>query len=182
MNHYLNQYFDKIHGGCLSIDEKNFIKASNLVARAKVEGKKVLIVGNGGSAAMASHVTVDLVKVAGVRAVNFNEADLITCFANDYGYENWVSQAIESYGDVDDVLIAISSSGMSKNIINAVRKAGELGIKTITLSGFNPDNRLRGIGDVNFWVDSSEYNTVEMVHHIWLLAMVDSLVLGKGNA
>ena len=56
-------------------------------------GKKVIIAGNGGSAAMASHVAVDFTKAAGIRAINFNEADLITCFSNDYGYEHWVAQA-----------------------------------------------------------------------------------------
>lgn len=173
MKNYLTSYFEKIHSGCLSFDEANFIAAAKLIANVKSSGKKLIIVGNGGSAAMASHVCVDFVKVAGIRAVNFNEADLITCFANDYGYENWLSQALNSYADPGDLLIAISSSGASKNILESLKKAREMNLKTITLSGFKSDNMSRGMGDVNFWVDSTEYNTVEMVHHIWLLALVD---------
>ena len=86
------------------------IAVKTLLLNTRESGNKVLIVGNGGSAAMASHVSVDLTKQAGIRTVNFNEADLITCFANDYGYENWVKKAIEFYGDEGDVAILISSS------------------------------------------------------------------------
>ena len=181
MNNYLRDYFKKIYGACRSYSKDDFIAAARLIALVRSNGKKIIIVGNGGSAAMASHVSVDFVKAAKIRAINFNEADLITCFANDYGYENWLSQAISSYADSGDLLIAISSSGKSKNILNAVRAARKMRLKTITFSGFSSDNRLRRMGDVNFWVDSCEYNTVEMVHHIWLLALVDSHALDVVN-
>ena len=84
-----------------------------------------MIFGNGGSAAIASHVSVDLTKNANIRSVNFNEADLITCFSNDYGYERWVEKAIDFYADDKDVLILISSSGKSLNMINACKAARE---------------------------------------------------------
>ena len=86
-------------------------------------GSKVILAGNGGSASIASHCSVDLTKNAGIKAINYNEADLITCFANDYGYERWVEKAIDFYADSKDVLILISSSGKSKNMLNAC-KAG----------------------------------------------------------
>ena len=82
-----------------------------------------MIFGNGGSAAIASHASVDLTKNANIRAVNFNEADLITCFSNDYGYEKWIEKAIDFYADDKDVLILISSSGKSVNMINACKAA-----------------------------------------------------------
>ena len=128
---------------------------------------------------MASHVAVDFTKAAGIRAINFNEADLITCFANDYGYENWVAHALEAYADQGDLLILISSSGKSQNILNGAEKAKNMGLTVITFSGFLPDNPLRKLGDLNLWVDSSEYNIVEMTHHVWLVAIIDYLIETK---
>lgn len=128
---------------------------------------------------MASHLSVDLTKAAGIRAINFNEADLLTCFANDYGYENWVARALEAYADSDDLVVLISSSGNSKNIINGVAQARKMDLPVITLSGFKSENTLRTLGDINFWCDSEKYNVVEMTHHVWLLAMVDFIIYKK---
>ena len=118
---------------------------------------------------------MDLTKVAGIRAVNFNEADLITCYANDYGYENWIARAIESYGDAGDAAVFVSSSGKSPNVLSAAVRARELGLAVVTLSGFGRDNPLRALGDLNLWVDSRSYNVVETTHQSWLLAAVDML-------
>ena len=137
-----------------------------------------MIFGNGGSAAIASHFSVDLTKNASVRCINYNESDLITCFSNDYGFENWIAKAIEFYGDEGDVLIAISSSGKSQNMINATSAAKTKKFsKVITLSGFQEGNPLSKSGDINLWVDSKAYNFVENLHQVWLLAIVD-LVIG----
>jgi len=140
------------------------------------KGGKVIIVGNGGSAAIASHVTVDLTKAARVRAINFNEADLITCFGNDYGYENWMAKALEFYSDVGDVAVIISSSGQSQNVVIGAKAARDLGLQVVTLSGFRADNSLRAIGHLNLWVNSESYNIVETTHQSWLLAVIDRLV------
>ena len=139
-------------------------------------GKKTMIMGNGGSAAMASHVAGDFSKNANIRMVNFNEADLITCLANDYGYEHWMAKAIEIYGDEGDQVILISSSGRSPNVVNAAKTAKEKNYKVITFTGFDKNNPLKSSGDFNFWVDSRAYNIVEMVHHIWLLAICDAVI------
>jgi D-sedoheptulose 7-phosphate isomerase len=125
---------------------------------------------------MASHVAVDFTKAAGIRAINFNEADLITCFANDYGYEHWVAKALEAYVDPGDLAILISSSGKSPNMLNGARQAKAMGVSVITVSGFLPDNLLRKLGDLNLWADSCEYNIVEMTHHVWLVAVIDYLI------
>jgi D-sedoheptulose 7-phosphate isomerase len=147
--------------------------------KASTSGKKAIVVGNGGSAAIASHVSVDLTKNAGIRSVNFNESDLITCFANDYGFEQWVAKAVEFYGDEGDVFIAISSSGSSMNMLNGCEAAKRKKFASvITLSGFESDNPLRQLGDINLWVDSKAYNFVENIHQVWLLAIVD-LIIGK---
>ena len=173
---YFSQYFETISHCIESIDSDQLEHAAAMVWAAHQSGKKIILVGNGGSAAMASHVAVDFTKAAGIRAINFNEADLITCFANDYGYENWVEKALEAYADLGDLAILISSSGKSQNIINAAEKANEMGLSVITVSGFLTDNPLRKLGDLNLWADSTEYNIVEMTHHVWLVAIIDYLV------
>jgi D-sedoheptulose 7-phosphate isomerase len=159
-----------------SIDNIQLVKAAKILKQVSNSGKKIIIVGNGGSAAMASHVAVDLTKAAGCRAITFNEADLLTCFANDYGYENWVERALNFYADKGDIVILISSSGTSKNIINGAIWAKKNDLSVITLSGFNADNPLTKLGDINLWVDSKGYNIVEMAHHIWLVSIVDYIV------
>ena len=143
-------------------------------------GCKTMVMGNGGSAAMASHVAVDFSKNAGIRMVNFNDADLITCLANDYGYAHWMAKSIELYGDDGDQVILISSSGKSPNVINAAKTARDMGYKVITFTGLDEDNPLKSKGDLNFWINSRAYNVVEMIHHIWLLAVCD-YVIGKAE-
>ena len=155
------------------------LKVKDVIIKAQTKGKKILIFGNGGSSAIASHFSVDLTKNAGVRCVNFNETNLITCFANDYGYENWIKKAIDFYGDKNDVLIVISSSGKSKNMLNAVKAAKNKKFSSIvTLSGHTENNPLKKLGNINLWVDSKAYNFVENIHQIWLLSIVD-LIIGK---
>ena len=173
---FFKNYFTLVCGKIISQSSDALYRVSELVKNAASSEQKIIIAGNGGSAAMASHVAVDFTKAAGIRAINFNEADLITCFANDYGYENWVAKAIEAYGDPGDLVILISSSGRSPNIINAASYAKQNGFPVVTLSGFDSDNPLRKMGDVNFWVDSKSYNIVEMTHHIWLLSVVDYII------
>ena len=150
-----------------------------MVWLAHKSGKKIILVGNGGSAAMASHVAVDFTKAAGIRAINFNEADLITCFANDYGYEHWVAKALEAYADQGDLVILISSSGKSPNMLNGARQAKAMDLPLVTVSGFSADNPIRKLGDLNLWVDSTAYNIVEMTHHVWLVAIIDYLIETK---
>ncbi len=176
LNKYLLDFSELMRPDDLILDQLVEIKQALIDANAK--GNKGLIFGNGGSAAIASHFSVDLTKNASIRCLNFNESDLITCFANDYGFENWVAKAIEFYGDPGDVLLVISSSGKSKNMINATASArAKKFSKIVTLSGFEKDNPLRKSGDINLWVNSKAYNYVENLHQIWLLALVD-LVIG----
>jgi D-sedoheptulose 7-phosphate isomerase len=180
-SNYFSEYFKIIHQKLQTIAKEDLEEVANHAYSVHEAKRKIIVVGNGGSAAMASHVTVDFTKAANIRAVNFNEADLITCFANDYGYENWVKKALEAYADKGDLAILISSSGKSPNILSGARQAKEMGLTVVTVSGFGSDNPLRQIGDVNLWVDSTAYNIVEMTHHIWLLAIIDYLIDKQGE-
>ena len=180
-NKFFSDYFIKIDEKIRSIDIALLEQCAQLILKMHLSKRKLLIVGNGGSAAMASHLSVDFLKTAGIRAMNFNEANLITCFSNDYGYERWVEKAFEMYADPGDLAVIISSSGCSPNLINAALKAREMQMNIITVTGFKADNTLRTLGDINLWVDSDSYNIVEMTHHVWLLAIVDYLVANKVN-
>ena len=112
--------------------------------------------------------------------VNFNEADLITCLSNDYGYEYWMEKAINLYGDDGDLVILISSSGNSKNVVNAAKYSVENNYEVVTFTGFEKNNPLKLNGGLNFWVNSRAYNVVEMIHHIWLLSVCDAII-GKAE-
>lgn len=173
---FYKDYFELLHEKIANVDGYLLDKAVDMIKATIANHRKLIIVGNGGSAAMASHVAIDLTKNAGIRTINFNEADLLTCFANDYGYEHWVTQAIKFYADEGDLAVLISSSGSSKNIVNGAKTAKELGLKVITFSGFRTDNALRECGDLNFYVDSKGYNIIEMTHHVWLVALVDRII------
>ena len=173
---FFNEYLDLISISIKNVDSAMLDQAARLITSTNERGGKIILAGNGGSAAIAGHISVDLTNSAGIRAINFNEPDLITCFANDYGYERWLEKAFESYADKDDTVILISSSGRSKNIINAALKAKESGLDVITLSGFDAHNPLRQTGEINFWADSNVYNVVEAVHNVWLSSIVDKIV------
>tara|TARA_A100001011_G_scaffold390106_1_gene472864 strand:- start:130 stop:696 length:567 start_codon:yes stop_codon:yes gene_type:complete len=156
------------------------IKLKKIILNLKKKNK-IVVAGNGGSAAISSHFSVDLTKNAKVRSINFNESDLITCFSNDYGYEKWVEKAVSYYCDKGDVLILISSSGQSPNILNAGKffKKKKIG-KLITFTGHSKNNKLKKIGDLNFWVNSKSYNLIENVHQFLLLSVVD-IIIGKSE-
>ena len=99
-------------------------------------------------------------------------------FTNRNNCNNYDSNSsdIEFYGDNGDVAVLISSSGNSMNMVNAAKRSKEFGLKVVTFTGFESTNNLKKEGDLNFWVNSKAYNIVEMVHHIWLLSIVDSII------
>lgn len=175
-NSFFSNYFSVIARAATEVEPSSLTRVASAIFNVHKSGGKVILIGNGGSAAIAGHVAVDFTKAAQIRAMNFNEANLITCYANDYGYDQWVLQALQSYADQGDLAILISSSGKSANIVNGARRAKELGLTVVTFSGFDPQNPLRNVGDINLWVDSSAYNVVEMTHQVWLLSIVDYLV------
>ena len=170
---FFSNYTDSISELLKNVDT-NLINASvNLIANTKKNKNKIYIVGNGGSSSIASHVSVDFTKVAKINCSTFNNANLITCFANDYKYENWVVEAIKAYSLEQDLFILISSSGTSKNIVNAAEYCKQKKMNLITLSGFKKNNPLSQSGNINFHVESEDYNFIEMTHHIILVSIVD---------
>ena len=139
----------------------------------KSSGGKLIFVGNGGSAGIASHLAIDYSKNGGIPALAFNDGASLTCLANDLGYENVFSHQIASLGKPGDMLVAISSSGQSPNILRAVEAAREISIEVLTFSGFDQKNSLRSAGDMNIYVPSVEYGFVEIMHLTICHAVLD---------
>ena len=177
-NNYLNLYFNKINSSLYSIDEKEFSKSVKLIKKLNKKNK-IIFVGNGGSASIAYHCSTDFSKFLKKRSITFNEPNLITCYANDYGHENWMKEALRTHADSKDLLFLISSSGQSKNILNCADQAKKMGLKIITFSGFSRSNPLRKKGNLNFWLNCKNYNIVEMTHHIWILSICDYILSSK---
>ena len=173
---YFKEYNKTIYELINKVNPNLIEQSVKLIQESIHKGSKVCIVGNGGSASISSHVSVDFAKVAGVKSSTFNNANLITCFANDYKYENWVVEAIKAYSNKKDLIILISSSGTSLNIVNAAKFCKDNKINSITFSGFDENNPLSKLGNVNFHIKSNEYNYIEMCHHIILVALVDIFV------
>ena len=142
---------------------------------AKESGGKILLVGNGGSAAIASHMQNDLCKSGNLQALVFTEQPLLTAYSNDNGYESAYESLVRLWAGPNDVLVAISSSGSSENILRACRVVDEMDGRIITLSAFASDNPLRSMGDVNFYVGADSYGIVETAHAALGHYLTDSL-------
>ncbi len=135
---------------------------------------KVFFIGNGGSAAIASHMSIDWLNKGRFEAISLTDPAALTCIANDYGYRDVFERPLMRHFGKHDILFAISSSGESENIIAAAMSASRVGT-VITLSGFESDNRLRQLGVVNFYVPSKSYGIVETAHLAILHALLDEL-------
>jgi D-sedoheptulose 7-phosphate isomerase len=179
-NAWLGDYYRRYETAFAPEHRKSLRAFHDLAVGVKEAGRKLIFAGNGASASIASHGRVDFTKQAKVRSVDFNEPNLITAFSNDFGYENWVARALEHFADPGDVAVLISVSGRSPNIVKAAEYARDRGIPVVAFSGSAPDNPLRGLADVDFWIDSKAYNVVECVHMIWLTTVVD-MVVGRAE-
>lgn len=133
----------------------------------------IYLIGNGGSSGIVSHISVDFVNTCKINAFPLTDNSQLTCFANDFGYEYVFSKPLETIIRTDDILIAVSSSGSSKNIINAVKVALNKKAFVITLSGFSHDNPLRNLGNINIWLNSNHYGMVEIGHSLILHYITD---------
>ena len=171
----LSQYFKELSGLLPQIEIDNgkggtipFKEAVSQIASVIInnhkKGNKVILIGNGGSASIASHIITDFVRSGKIEAVAFSDSSLLTCMGNDYGYEHVYEKPIEVIAREGDILFSISSSGKSENILNGVKMGREKNCFLITLSGFDEANPLRKEGDINFYVPSYHYGYVEIIH------------------
>jgi D-sedoheptulose 7-phosphate isomerase len=145
---------------------------ADLFRRCHKRGNKVIFIGNGGSAAIASHMAIDYTKNGGIRAIALNDLAALTCVANDFGYEQVFAKQLQYHARKGDVVVILSTSGRSPNILEAASAVRELGCDLITLSGMNPNNSLRKRGLINLYVPSIDYGLVELTH----MALLHSIV------
>jgi D-sedoheptulose 7-phosphate isomerase len=146
-----------------------------MALKTHASGNKLIFVGNGGSAAIASHMATDYTKNGNVRSLALNDSSMLTCLGNDLGYEQVFAKQIEMHARPGDLLIAISSSGRSANILEAAKASLAAGCSVVTLSGFSPKNPLRALGEFNFFIDSDRYGFVEIGHLTICHAVLDFL-------
>ncbi len=137
---------------------------------------RVFFIGNGGSNAICQHMMEDFAKIAKIPSFSFSNPALITCYSNDYGYENAMKEWLKIHYQADDLLFAISSSGESDNIINTVNYVNSIGSSCISFSGFKKDSRLLELTGINFYVGVENFGIVECIHQILLHIILDTYV------
>ena len=170
---YFNNYAKLLDN---STNSKKLDTLKKYIDKVEKNKSKIILIGNGGSAATASHLLVDFTKQAKIKSINFNEVSLITAFSNDYGYENYISKALEFYSKKRDLVIFISVSGNSSNLVNGIKFCNKKKIRSVSLTGSNLNNKLNKHSDLFIHVPSYEYNVVECIHLMYLTYLVDTII------
>ena len=174
---FLDDYWQRYQELLLnSRNDEDLIKMRDEIHKTFHSRGKLIFVGNGASASLCSHAATDFTKQAKIPSIAFNDHNLITALSNDYGYENWVKKAIEYYSNENDMLLFISVSGESNNLINGIKFANINNLKTASLTGSDKNNTLKKNSDLSLWVDSKAYNIVESIHTIWITLIIDMFV------
>ena len=187
---YINELIEKLYctemlyGNGSEIRCKNYDEGIRLLVdtftRHKRNRSKLFFIGNGGSSAIASHMTADYMKNGGMKTYSLYDNSVTTCMGNDYGYEYVFSRPLELLADKEDLLAAISSSGNSQNIVNAIQTAQQKGLNIVTFSGFKKDNRIINMGSYNVHVPVEHYGIVESIHNLILQQIVDMILERDG--
>ena len=191
MNEYINEYINALFHAlkqtqliCRNEKKYEVDEGTNclidLFSLHKQKQSNIFFVGNGGSAAIASHMTADFMKNGGMKTYSLYDSAMMTCMGNDYGYEYVFSRPLEFLIKEGDLLVAISSSGNSPNIVNAINVAKEKNAEVLTLTGFKEDNKAKQLGDYNLYVPSMEYGLVESIHNLILQQIVDEIMKRDG--
>lgn len=132
----------------------------------------IFLIGNGASASMASHVAADLAKNGNLRTMVLSDPALLTAVGNDMDFSEVFAEPLRRFGAKQDMLVAISSSGQSPNILNAIKTARAIGMQVVTYSAMDSNNPLRELGDINFYVPAQTYGHAESAHaavlHYWI--------------
>lgn len=159
-----------------SRNDESIIFLRDSIKNTQLANGRLLFFGNGASASLCSHAATDFTKQANILSLAFNDHNLITALSNDYGYDQWVSKAIQLYSNKNDMIFFISVSGESKNLLNGIDMANLMHLKTATLTGSKKNNTLRTKSNLSLWVDSKAYNIVESIHTIWITLIIDMIV------
>lgn len=141
--------------------------------------EKIIILGNGGSNSVASHIAQDYTKQLGKKAFTFSDPSRLTCYINDYGMAEANKQFVKEFADADTLVIIISSSGNSENMLRVMEHCQKDNIDYVILTGFGECNKMRDLNlttkipaKLDIWVDSHDYGIVECVHQIALHCII----------
>jgi len=194
MNGYAGSYFDDVSNGInktiatgnsgevLGLDEALTVWIDTAKTTRDRRGT-FLFIGNGASASMAEHISADSFKNADMLSYTCSETAQITALANDLSYEDVFSYRVGKTLSDKDMLIAISSSGNSPNVVKAIKTAKKLGVFIVTITGMSADNKSRALGSLNFYVPLDTYGMVESAHamllHCWLDMFLDKYMGGR---
>ena len=174
---YFDAYAEEMSRAAKTIEPEAFDRAAAILLEAYVRGARMFSCGNGGSASIANHVQCDHVK--GVRTTTdltpqvlslSTNVELLTAIANDMGYENVFVYQLQSQSGAGDVLMAVSSSGRSANIVRAVEWARDHGLRTIAITGFD-GGAARAAAEVSLHVECTNYGIVEDLHQAIMHAL-----------
>lgn len=161
----MNNYLINLRRALSHLDKARLKAICIVLAKTKKDSASIYLFGNGGSDALASHMACDLSKRAGLRAFSLTaNSALVTAIANDLSYSDIFVKQLEIYLDKKDVVIAISASGNSPNIIKAAIFAKKVGCKVIALTGFMTGGTLAKIANIALVVESNNYGVVEDTH------------------
>src|SRR5579864_1202982 len=174
---YLDAYAEEIARACQTIDPEAFDRAAEILAEAYARDARMFSCGNGGSASIANHMQCDHVKnvrtttdlAPRVLSLSTN-VELLTAIANDMGYENVFVYQLQSQSRPGDVLVAVSSSGRSPNIVRALTWARDNGLRTIAVTGFD-GGAARAVAEVSVHIDCTNYGIVEDLHQAIMHAL-----------
>ena len=155
-------------------------RAVEIIKSVQASSGTQFFLGNGASAAFAEHMALDWTKNGGVRSQNPSSSVLLTALANDISFHDSFATYLDRYARKGDLVVTISSSGNSENIVRAIATARKMECEVITLSGLKPDNTSRKLGDVNFYVPARTYGIVECAHQA-LLHMMSMPSWGSKN-
>jgi D-sedoheptulose 7-phosphate isomerase len=176
---FFENYFEILNKLLEKVDKNNVLNLYDLVLKKSKKGK-IFIFGNGANISNSAHFATDMTKNGKINVQVLNDPNLITCFANDYGFDNWIKKTIEYYGNKNDLMIFLSASGESKNLVNAAKYCNKNRIFSASITGFKKNNSLSKYCNLNLWVNSNSYNLIEICQMTILSSLVDKKI-GKLN-
>jgi D-sedoheptulose 7-phosphate isomerase len=169
------------HNKVMDLDFKQAIELAKEVFSFRETGNKVIFMGNGASYTIANHAALDYMGQTGVITMAAADPAVLTAFSNDFGYDEALKRFVQINYKEGDILVCISSSGNSPNVVKAAEYVKSVGGKVIGFTGFDRDNKLSKIVDQNFWVGSRHYNVVESIHNLWLAMICDLMIHWMGD-
>ena len=173
---FFKTYIESLGSLIRKVDPSELNRYFHLFLNVKKKKSKILIFGNGAGASIASHVATDLTKNAKVTAMSFDSSSYLTCLSNDYGYENIVLESIKNFYKKNDLVILLSASGNSPNMVKAAKYCNKKSIKFLSISGFSKMNKLNTNSKNKIWINSKSWNLVEILQLSILLSFIDKII------